>query len=245
MKKIFLMIIIFLVSASNVKASTIEEQLNELKTNINKLQSSMNDIKDNTLDKTYPVGSIYITTVYSTSSQVSEALGGTWEAYSSGRTLVGVDSSDETFNTVGKEGGNSTTTLSTDNLPSHTHSIPALTGKTTSAGTHTHNNTAKSSTISGQFGVTVPGGHGKYATGSFTGITIASNVSAPNFVYTTNTIYGYELNATPTITMENASAGAHTHTITTSTSTLTSAGNMTAFTNLQEYITVYIYKRIS
>ena len=213
--------------------------------NISELKSDVNTLENDLLNGKYPIGSIYITTTYSSASQVDEALGGTWEAYSSGKTLVGVDSSDETFNTVGKEGGNSTTTLSTDNLPSHTHSIPALTGKTTSAGTHTHNNTAKSSTISGQFGVTVPGGHGKYATGSFTGITIASNVSAPNFVYTTNTIYGYELNATPTITMENASAGAHTHTITTSTSTLTSAGNMTAFTNLQEYITVYIYKRIS
>ena len=247
MKKIFLIIIIFLVSVSNVKALTIEEQLNELKTNINKLQSSMNDIKDNTLDKTYPVGSIYITTVYSTSSQVSEALGGTWEAYSSGKTLVGVDSSDETFNTVGKEGGNSTTTLSTDNLPSHTHGIPVLSGTAASDGAHTHSIPTLSGTTNSA------GAHThtyNYMWTKNTNLTRQVGDGSGGWwpTFHSGAATGSDGSHTHTVTTKastSGSAGSHTHTVTTKASTSEVAGSGTSFTNLQPYITVYMWKRMA
>ena len=66
----------------------------------------------------YPVGSIYIS--YS-STNPSSFLGGTWEAFGKGQTLVGIDSSQTEFSTVGKTGGEKVHTLTVDEMPSHTH----------------------------------------------------------------------------------------------------------------------------
>ena len=45
----------------------------------------------------------------------------TWERYAAGRTLVGVDATDDDFNSVGKTGGEKTHQLTIDELPSHRH----------------------------------------------------------------------------------------------------------------------------
>lgn len=60
------------------------------------------------LDSVYPVGSIYMSV---NSTDPSELFGGTWEQIAQGRTLVGVDTSDTTFNTVEKTGGSKTQEL--------------------------------------------------------------------------------------------------------------------------------------
>ena len=72
----------------------------------------------------YPVGAIFTTTVaYANSAAVVAAVGGTtWEVFGSGRVLVGVDTGDSNFNTVEKTGGASTHTLTTSEIPAHTHS---------------------------------------------------------------------------------------------------------------------------
>lgn len=54
------------------------------------------------VDLIYPVGSIYITT--STISPQT-LFGGTWARYANGRTLVGLDTSQTEFNSIGKTGG--------------------------------------------------------------------------------------------------------------------------------------------
>ena len=244
MKKIILFILLFLTLTNNTYALSINEKIEKLENNINELKNSTEDLKNNKQERLYPIGSIYITTTYSSASQVGEALGGTWEAYSQGRTLVGINPDDEQFNALGKSGGNSTTVLSINNLPSHTHNIPALSGTTNSAGAHIHNNTAKSSTISGKFGASVPPYHSNYASGAFKGITYSTNDSnRVTYPTTTGRVFGYKLNATPTITVTNASAGSHTHTVTTKASTSEATGSGTSFTNLQPYITVYMWKR--
>jgi len=71
----------------------------------------------------YPVGAIFTTTVaYANSAAVVAAIGGTtWTAFGSGRVLVGVDTGDSDFNTVEKEGGSSTHTLTIAEMPAHTH----------------------------------------------------------------------------------------------------------------------------
>lgn len=82
----------------------------------------------------YPVGSIYITT-----SQTSPAslFGGTWTHINS-RFLYSASS--ETAATTGTGGSSSRSiTLTTANLPKHTHSIPSLSGTAASAGGHSHN----------------------------------------------------------------------------------------------------------
>lgn len=55
------------------------------------------------IDAIYPIGSIYFTT---NSINPSVYFGGDWERISNGKCLVGVDESQEEFNTVLKSGGN-------------------------------------------------------------------------------------------------------------------------------------------
>ena len=56
------------------------------------------------LKKAYPVGSIYINA--SVSTNPATLLGfGTWSAFGAGRTLVGIDSGDTDFDTIGETGG--------------------------------------------------------------------------------------------------------------------------------------------
>lgn len=50
-------------------------------------------------------------------------LGGTWERFAKGRTLVGVNENDANFNTVKKTGGSSTVTLTDKQIASHRHGI--------------------------------------------------------------------------------------------------------------------------
>lgn len=78
----------------------------------------LDGIKATIFEQTYPIGSIYTSTTLSTASAVSESLGGgTWEAYASGRVLVGIDSNDRSFDTIGKTGGEKDHTLSEYELP--------------------------------------------------------------------------------------------------------------------------------
>jgi len=76
------------------------------------------------LDLVYPVGAIFTTvTAYANSAAVVAAIGGTtWVAFAAGKMLMGLDSSDSDFNTVEGTGGAKTHTLTTAEMPSHTHS---------------------------------------------------------------------------------------------------------------------------
>lgn len=71
------------------------------------------------LESVYPIGSIYISTV---STDPAELFGfGTWVAFGTGRTLVGVDITQTEFDTVEETGGEKTHTLTTAELAVHTH----------------------------------------------------------------------------------------------------------------------------
>ena len=75
-----------------------------------------------TLATIYPVGSIYINATNSTNP--GTLLGfGTWAAFGAGRVMVGLDSSDGDFNSAEETGGAKTVSLTTSQLPSHSHSI--------------------------------------------------------------------------------------------------------------------------
>lgn len=75
----------------------------------------------------FPVGSLFFST---TPTNPSAWMGGTWEAWGSGRVPVGVDMSDSDFNSVEKIGGSKY-------LQAHTHNIKwqyiAASGTTTAA----------------------------------------------------------------------------------------------------------------
>ena len=74
-------------------------------------------------DAVYPVGSIFTTvTNYADSAAVVSAIGGTtWTAFGAGRVLVGLDASDTDFDTAEETGGAKTHTLTTGEIPAHTH----------------------------------------------------------------------------------------------------------------------------
>lgn len=71
----------------------------------------------------YPIGSIYMSATMSTASQVATAFGGTWVAWGAGRVPVGVDTSDTDFDSVEETGGEKTHTLTTAEIPAHTHAL--------------------------------------------------------------------------------------------------------------------------
>lgn len=78
----------------------------------------------------FPVGQIVIK---GDNEDYSNWLGFTWERTAVGKVLVGIDSSDTDFNTIGKTGGEKTHTLTIDEMPSHTHNLK--TGARTNAWT--------------------------------------------------------------------------------------------------------------
>jgi len=87
--------------------------------------------KANIADVVYPVGAIFTTvTAYANSAAVVTAIGGTtWVAFGAGKVLVGLDASDTDFDTAGSStgsagsGGAKTHTLTTSEIPAHTHDI--------------------------------------------------------------------------------------------------------------------------
>lgn len=121
----------------------------------------------------WPVGSIYIST---TATNPNTLLGfGTWAAFGAGRVLVSQDTGQTEFDTLGETGGAKTHTISTAEMPSHTHTQDAHT-HTQNAHTHTqnaHNHSTPKASISG----TSSGWAGASSAGvaAFTGSTTATN----------------------------------------------------------------------
>lgn len=225
MEKMLLTLLILCLPLINVKALSAEEELENLEKNITDLNKKMETFESARLDKTYPVGSILETTNYSTITQVQNALGGTWQAYGSGRILVGINTSDTNFNMAGKTGGASSVTLSTANLPGHTHSIPVLSGTAANTGAHTHNITATNDQSG--YGATIPAKSAYF-------IVEALVYSGSTTITDQNRMGG----------LSALNAGAHSHTVTTTANNTGNTGSGAAFTNLQPSITVYRYKRI-
>lgn len=72
-------------------------------------------------DCPFPVGGVYISIASTNPSSIWA--GTTWEQFAAGRTLVGLDTSDADFNTVGMMDGEKTHTLTTDEIPAHGHGM--------------------------------------------------------------------------------------------------------------------------
>ena len=99
------------------------------------------------LNMVYPIGSIYMSV---NSATPATLFGGTWERFSKGRVLVGVDESDTVLATSEKQGG------STNPLTAHTHTTQLTTYRVTSTGSGAVNNLARSTdqgnAMTGEFG---------------------------------------------------------------------------------------------
>lgn len=92
------------------------------------LNISYNDLQDKpvvpdistVVDILYPVGTIYISI---NPANPGATMGGTWESFGAGKTLIGVDNTDTDFDAPEKTGGEKTHTLTIAEMPSHNHSI--------------------------------------------------------------------------------------------------------------------------
>ena len=165
------------------------------------------------MNEIYPVGSIYTSTI---DTNPSEKFGGVWERYGEGKTLIGVDESDTSFNTVEKTGGSKTINLA------HSHTVNS----------HTHNTQDHVLTIA-----EIPAhAHSmdyqnvqRGTTGSTTSTRLVSDDPYSGTVNTNSTGGGK----------------AHNHGATTTASPGTNSQLSTSQSILNPYITVYMWKRIS
>ena len=84
----------------------------------------------------WPVGSVYISVL---PTNPATLLGfGTWTAFATGRTLVGIDAGQTEFDTVEETGGAKTHTLTSGEMPAHTHPVTSQTATTGSATSYEH-----------------------------------------------------------------------------------------------------------
>lgn len=88
--------------ASDIMATDTDGTKKLVLEEINKTNVDLSYFQKSLLDKIYPVGSIYMSV-----SNVSPEtfIGGTWVSFGEGKTLIGVDSSDDNFSTVESTGG--------------------------------------------------------------------------------------------------------------------------------------------
>ena len=116
-----------LVNELKEKVSTLENGNSSLSQQITNLNSSLSETKSSmiSLSDVYPVGSIYISITDDTKEKVQAKFGGEWESYGQGRTLVGIDTTQDEFNTINKTGGEKTHTLTINEMPSHSHQVLA------------------------------------------------------------------------------------------------------------------------
>jgi len=169
-----------------------------------------------TLSALYPVGEILIT--HRSGNPATWLSFGTWVAYGAGRTLIGLDTADADYNAIDNASGAKTHTITTAELPAHTHTTPTYTGTTGAGSAHSH--TAGVSLLA-------------TATGALTnGSTSSSTVD--------NVSFG---TAAGVITPNTSSESAHTHSFTVPAGTSGSIGSGTAMSIVQPYITVAMWRR--
>lgn len=176
-------------------------------------------------NKIWPVNSIYINTV---NVNPSTFLGGVWVPFATGKTIVGVDTGQTEFNTPEKSGGHKELQSHAHGLNGHNHSVNITSGGQSASHNHTTGNssykywpvaTGIPEADSGDVG----GNTYKYPripSGATWGkITNTGNQSSDHSHYVSGSTGGNSGNTTST---GGGNAG-----------------------NLQPYITVYMWKRIS
>ncbi len=211
-----------------------------------KFDNNLTNLKKDIINQMYPVGSIYISTTLSTTAQVKAALGGEWQAYGNDKVLRGTTSKAEVM------GGSDTVTLAVDNLPSHNHTIPALSGSTNGAGKHSHTVTTNASNTTGS-GVASSGGylyHGGYATPVPNSPDIITGTGGQGYHSTysagNSNVPGMGLNHyhnIPALSGSTNEVANHTHTVSTTASNTGATGSGKSISVQDAYITVFIYKR--
>lgn len=173
----------------------------------------------------YPVGAYYIS---SSSTSPATLFGGTWTQIQN-RMILAAGSN----YSVGATGGSATKTLTTNNLPSHTHSCG-------SAGSHSH--TRGTMNITGSITNSSSDNDLLFEAESATGsgaLSLSSSRTTNKGGQIGESQIGYDvltLNAKNGWTGETSTTGSHSHTI-------GSTGKSTAFDIMPPYIVAYVWRR--
>ncbi|WP_251455191.1 phage baseplate protein [Veillonella intestinalis] len=191
--------------------SVTTSKLKDKSVTANKLGDDVNKVINNVLNKVYPVGSIYCSTV---STNPHTLFGfGNWQYIEQGRVLLSQGSNYK----AGSTGGEATHKLTINEMPSHNHGTNnagthSHTGNTNSAGAHSHNIT--------DFLLRGRDDNAGYGNDNYRGNKATDSAGAHSHTLTTN------------------STGGHTHSI-------TSTGGNAAHNNMQPYLAVYMWQRVS
>ena len=223
--------------------------------NSNKTALSVSDI----LDKIYPINSVYLT--YDKNNP-GNFLGGTWEQFGQGRTLIGQGRTTDD-NAVDKDfvendtGGEYYHTLSVNELPSHNHSIN-ISGTTggNSRG-HTHNYT-RATSVQGHTltdseipkhahvvgigqALEEASGYGLSPGGGFVNRVIVTGryTRASDVGGSGSHSHGLNTSADTTI----GESQNHTHTFSYSGNTGSSGNDVNSHNNMPPYIVIYFWRR--
>ncbi len=104
---------------------------------VNSLTTTTSSSSDLDFNEIYPIGSVYLSV---NSTNPSVYFGGTWEQINGYYLYAGNTNNTGGSGLTGEASGNTgSTTLTVNQIPSHSHSIPSLNGTASSNGSHTHN----------------------------------------------------------------------------------------------------------
>lgn len=181
---------------------------------------------DAVTNKLWPVGSIYISV---NNANPASFFGGSWTAFATGRTIVGVDTSQGEFNAVEKSGGHKELQSHAHGLNNHVHSL----------NNHTHTVPNHVHTMQGA------GNHYHYLGINKDAVQKGTSYNKPNNFESGSTSYKSNTTGNHTHTMNSSGScttGANNGNTGGNSGNTTSAGGGNAG-NLQPYITVYMWKR--
>jgi len=83
-------------------------------------KSTLMEMQKGLMKLVFPIGATYITQDETNPSDILKF--GTWERLK-GKLALGLDEETEEFNEIGKEGGETKHTMTTQEMPSHTHGL--------------------------------------------------------------------------------------------------------------------------
>ena len=196
----------------------------------------------------FPVGAIYMSTTSANPSTFWT--GTTWQAFATGKTIVGIDTSDTDFNSVNKVGGSKEVVLTIPNLPTHNHTVGD------NSHSHTANGVGDHSHVLNDHAHYLPphqhgSGWGEQNQTGYWGNWPGKNsylgsgaTDGDNNMFLTSPVDQWT-NGAGAVGMSGSGAHSHTINATTHSHTLSNTGSNTAHSNLQPYIVTYIWKRIS
>lgn len=233
------------IDSNSAEIGELKELTENLRLQVENLKTTReSSFIQNSLDKIYPVGSVYISLE---ERNPSTFLGGNWSQIS-GRFLLACDSTHK----VGTLGGEEFHKLTSAEMPAHNHSATtgaagnhAHVGKTGASGNHTH--TRGTMEISGAFEQwKFFGASGAFygPNGGWGGANTSDGGGDPTFrtEFRASRSWTGETSRTPdhthAVTVNNA--GKHQHSV-----TVGNTGSGQAHNNMPPYIAVYMYRRIS